>query len=112
MSTFPYVPGRANGPAEWTRISGNGNQSRPFWNQDATILYYFSRRAGSGSDLLAQRLDPATKSPKGDPVTVKAFGRDLMLPTPQYIGYAVTGSRLILPLGQTHLDVWVAEQEH
>jgi hypothetical protein len=76
------------------------------------MLYYFRRISDAGTTaLLAQRLDPSTKAPKGEPITVRTFGSRLELPTGQFVGYGLAGSRLILPLGESHLDVWAAEQE-
>jgi len=109
----PYVPGRATGPAEWTRISGDGFNFRPFWSPDGSMLYYFlnhTDRANS-RELFARRLDPATKAPKGDAITVRTFGSNLILPQPALVGYGLVGNRLILPLGEARVDVWVAEQE-
>jgi eukaryotic-like serine/threonine-protein kinase len=104
----PYVPGRATTPVEWTRISGDGFSFRPFWSPDGNMLYYFNRERRV---LLARHLDPSTKVPKGDPVTVKTFGPNLLLPQPALVGYGLAGNRLILPLGEGRVDVWVAEQE-
>ena len=109
----PYISDRATGPAEWTRISGNGFNFRPFWTADGNMLYYFlnhTDRANS-RELFARRLDPATKAPKGDAIVVSAFGSNLILPQPALVGYGLAGNRLILPLGEARVDVWVAEQE-
>jgi Tol biopolymer transport system component len=107
----PYVPGRATGPSEWTRISGDGLYFRPFWHPNGNTVYYFLRHSPGTSSLMAQRVDPMTKALKGAPVTVKTFGQELVLPPPQFVGYGLAGNRLILPLGKDHLDLWVAEEE-
>jgi TolB protein len=107
----PYVSGRATNPTEWTRVSAAGLSFRPFWSADGNMLYYFVGDPNRPRNLLAMRLDPSTKVPKGDPITVKTFGPNLVLPQPANIGYGLAGNRLILPLGEGRVDVWVAEQE-
>ncbi|MBL8296675.1 MAG: serine/threonine-protein kinase [Bryobacterales bacterium] len=56
--------------AAWIRIADKGNNRRPWWSPDGRILYFRSERDGFAC-FWAQRLDPQTKRPAGEPFAVK-----------------------------------------
>ena len=65
----PMRDGQGAPEQHWIRIADKGNNRRPWWSPDGRILYFRSERDGFPC-LWAQRLDPATKHPKGEPFPV------------------------------------------
>ena len=56
--------------SEWIVISQDADA--PGWSPDASLLYFWSDRDGSPC-FWAQRLDPATKRPTGEPLSIQHF---------------------------------------
>ena len=83
--------------------------SSPRWSPDGNLLYYLSQRDGFLC-IWAQRLDPATKRPVGDPFGVhhqhsSRVGR--MGPSGAFT-FEVTANALILNLAEIRANIWSA----
>jgi eukaryotic-like serine/threonine-protein kinase len=114
------VPFRADGPLsserDWVAITDESNTHMACrWSPDGNILYFTSRREGS-TCIWAQRLDPATKHPLGDPwpvyhahsqrlSLVLAGAIDVTLALPRAAGAA----RMVFPMGERTANIWMAE---
>jgi len=81
-----------------------------FWPARGDLIYTLSAHAPGGNlrFLDAQKLDPASKRPIGDPVTVYQFS-DNLVPgmDPVWNNVARDENRIILELGGISTDVWI-----
>ena len=103
----PYRPGNPAPESEWIVITTAPDPSKPLWTPDGNMLYYFHRQ-----DLVAQRLDPQTKKPVGDPITVfRATDSGRSVPLSSWVGYGLAADRIYMALGEGQSHVWVAEAE-
>jgi len=97
------------GERDWMVVSDDGDA--PTWSPQATLLYFWSDRDGSPC-LWAQRLDPATKRPTGDPSSIQHFHsrglswKNLYLGAP---GIAVARDRIVFNLGEHSGNVWMMD---
>jgi serine/threonine protein kinase len=82
LKIAPVRDGKATGEAEWITVTGAaGNNRRPWWSPDGNLLYFLSTRDGY-SCIWAQRLDPSTKRPRGEPMAVCHFHETRRSPSP------------------------------
>jgi Tol biopolymer transport system component len=107
----PYREGPALKPEQWIAITAPGENSRnPVWAADGSLLYFLSDRDGFLC-LWAQRLDPATRRPKGKPFAFRHFHRAryaLANPrNPLESTLAATRGGLVLSIFETTGNLWM-----
>ncbi len=110
VSTLYVMPAEGG---DWIPVtSGQSYDDKPRWSADGRILYYISDRGGP-IDVWAQRIDPATGTPKGDPFKVTDFDDPARMVHTALgrVEIAVSEDRIFLPLTETSGDVWVLELE-
>jgi hypothetical protein len=97
--------------ADWIAVTpGDTKDTIPVWSPDGNLLYYVSARDG-GLCIWAQRLDPATKRPLGEPWAiyhmhrasrgVKQFGWEIP------IGLSVAKEQLIFAQAERSGSIWL-----
>jgi serine/threonine protein kinase len=97
------------GEKDWIVVSDDADA--PTWSPQATLLYFWSDRDGSPC-LWAQRLDPVTKRPAGEPLSIQHFHsrglswKNLYLGAP---GIAVARDRIVFNLGEHSGNVWMMD---
>jgi Tol biopolymer transport system component len=95
---------------EWIAVTGEESfQHKPRWSPDGNLLYVFSDRDGYLC-IWAQRLDPATKHPKGDAFEVyhSATERDSIKKLGLAgIDMAVAQDRLVFNSGDLSGNIWM-----
>jgi dipeptidyl aminopeptidase/acylaminoacyl peptidase len=96
---------------EWIPVTGDGaNDRNPRWSPDGNLLYFLSERDGFRC-VWAQRLDPRTKRPRGEPFGVQHFHYarlSLMHETdPAGVDLSVAGDRLVLSVFERTGNVWM-----
>jgi serine/threonine protein kinase len=113
LKIAPVRDGKATGEAEWITVTGAaGNNRRPWWSPDGNLMYFLSTRDGY-SCIWAQRLDPSTKRPRGEPMAVCHFHETRRSPSPvtASFGPAVGRGRIVFALGEQTGNIWLAEPE-
>ncbi len=106
----PFRDGAAAPEKEWISVTeGTGDDGGPTWSPDGNLLYFYSARAGF-QDIWAQRLDPATKRPVGEPFVVLAF-HSARRPLNPSLSKAVTRDRLFWSMEEITGNIWVAERQ-
>jgi Tol biopolymer transport system component len=109
----PFRPETA--PADessWIPMAtGESYDGHPQWSLDSRMVYYFSSRDGRFC-IWAQRIDPATGRPEGEPFAAAHFhqGRISLsgVPIPM-MGMAIVSDRIILNLSEMSGNVWMAQ---
>ena len=108
----PLRDGIALGEQHWIAVTdGSANDLRPFWSPDGELLYFTSNRDGFVC-IWAQRLSPRTKEPQGQPFTVHHFHSARHSPAlggSTTWGMPLAQDKLVVPLGQTTGNIWMAE---
>ncbi len=87
----------------WIKITPAGQQDWANWSPDGKTLYFTSHRDGH-SCLWAQRLDPATHHPAGDPFAIQHFHGRLSY---QAGGWSAAGGRIVLVLAENTGNIWM-----
>jgi hypothetical protein len=107
--------GETPAPEEsWIPITdGKGLDREAAWSPDGNLLYFLSDRDGFRC-IWAQRLQPATKRPVGEPSAVlhfhharrslRAVGNNVGA-----IGLSVAKGRLVFALGDVTGNIWLRE---
>ena len=93
--------------SEWIVISRDADA--PGWSPDASLLYFWSDRDGSPC-LWAQRLDPATKHPTGEPLSIRHFHSRGLSWKNLYLGapdVAVAPDKIVFNLGEHTGNIWM-----
>jgi WD40-like Beta Propeller Repeat len=83
----------------------------PHWSPDGRLLYFYSDRDGNIC-LWAQRLDPGSKYPVGQPIAVQHFhtARQALKNVPLIMrGMSLTHDQIILNAGEGTGNIWMAE---
>ena len=105
----PVRNGKPAGPSEW-KIAVKGGADLPRWAPDGNTLYFLSAR-DSFRCFWAQRLDPKTKDPVGEPFAVQHFHRARRslryIQDSGAIGPAVARDRIVFPLAEMTGNVWL-----
>jgi serine/threonine protein kinase/Tol biopolymer transport system component len=100
-------------PADWIAVTdGKSYTDGSRWSGDGNQVYFISERDGFLC-LWAQRLEPATKKPLGEPTGVfHAHTRRRSLTGVPEWGFdlAVTGDRLIFNMVERRGNLWVADR--
>lgn len=108
----PVRDGKAAGEAEWITVTAHeGDHRNVWWSPDGNLAYFFTNLDGNGC-VFAQRLDPSSKRPQGEPFAVfhmhetrlRAFGG-------APLGPAVLPGRIIFALGEVTSNIWLAEPQ-
>jgi hypothetical protein len=96
--------------ASWIPITDQkGWADKPRWSPDGRLVYYVSERDGFRC-VWAQRLDPASRRPQGEPFAVhhehgaSLSLRNLLLPN---LGLAVARDRLVFNAGAQTGNIWL-----
>ena len=110
----PVRDGTVAGESEWIRAADTaGRNGRPWWSPDGNLLYWMSERDGFVC-AWAQRLEPASKKPSGEPFAVLHFHearRSLAGFGLSGFGPAVSRDRLTFALPESSGNIWIAEKE-
>jgi len=111
---IPYVEGTAVPKEdEWIAITdGLALDSHPRWSPDGNLVYFLSNKDGSRC-VWARRLDPRTKRPAGEPFAVWHFHSAIRsisnVPAIGLIGLGVSTDRIVVNLGTSMGNIWMAD---
>ena len=111
----PLDRNRPAPPAEWIAITdGKMFGWNPCWALGGDLLYFVSERDGFPC-IWAQRLNPATKRPRGDPFPVRHFhtARQSLRSvgvTGYLMGLSSGGNRLVFSFGELTANLWLEER--
>jgi serine/threonine protein kinase len=97
------------GEKDWIVVSQDGEA--PTFSPDANLLYFWSDRDGSPC-LWAQRLDPATKRPTGEPLIIQHFPTKGLSWKNLYLGapdIAVARDQVVFNLGEHSGNIWMTQ---
>jgi len=112
LKIAPVRAGKPAAEAEWVTVADTAGASRrPWWSPDGNLLYFLSARDNYNC-IWAQRLDPATKRPRGEPLAVyhvHQTSRSLGFGGAAGWGPAVGGGRIVFALSEQTGNVWLAE---
>jgi eukaryotic-like serine/threonine-protein kinase len=108
----PFRP--ESSESEWIPITGfTGENDKPRWSPDGNLLYFTSDRDGSRC-IWAQRLNPATKRPAGEPFGVfhshgarRSLGRIGI----GSLEISIAAGRLAFVMGEESANIWTAKLE-
>ncbi len=107
----PVRNGMPAGPDEW-KIAVKGAADLPRWAPDGNMLYFLSGR-DSFKCFWAQKLDPATKDPIGEPFAIQHFHRTRRslryIQDSGAVGMAVARDRIVFPLGEMIGNIWLTK---
>ena len=106
----PVRDGHAASKTEWISIMERpGRQTRPWWSPDGNVLYLLSTSGGK-QEIWAQRLQPQTKRPIGDPFRVYSPpGERYSISTGTWFGPGIGPRNLIFPIQEQMSNIWIAE---
>jgi len=100
---------------EWVPVTdGHTPDRNPVWSPDGGLLYVISDRDGFRC-FWAQRLDPATKRPKGPAFAVQHFhtARRSLATMDEIaaIGLSVASDKLVFSMQENVANIWLAKLE-
>ena len=108
----PYRGEEAIEAGQWIPITdGSGWDDKPRWSPDGNLLYFTSERDGFRC-IWAQRLDPQTKHPVGEPFEVYPFHRTRLSPMNVFLwalDTSVAHDKIVINLGELTGNIWMAE---
>jgi Tol biopolymer transport system component len=114
LKIAPVRDGKATGEAEWITVTAaGGSNRRPWWSPDGNLLYFLSTRDDYPC-IWAQRLDPSTKRPRGEPMAVYHLHetrRSMNILGAASFGPAVGRGRIVFALREQNGNIWLAEPE-
>jgi hypothetical protein len=109
----PVRNGQAAGEPEWLTIAAYaGTNSRPWWSSDGNLLFFISGRDGTLC-IWAQRLDPATKRPMGEALSILHLHearRTIAEGNTASFGPAVSRDAIVFGLLERTGDIWIGEK--
>jgi eukaryotic-like serine/threonine-protein kinase len=98
--------------SEWIPITDFVRENdKPRWSPDGNLLYFTSDRDGSRC-IWAQRLDPVTKRPAGEPVAVfhaHSARRSIGMVGIGALEISVAAGRLVFVMGEASGNIWTAK---
>jgi Tol biopolymer transport system component/DNA-binding winged helix-turn-helix (wHTH) protein len=101
--------GKADAPASWIRIGfSQGWDDKPRWSPSGNLMYFMSQQDGFRC-LWAQRLDPVSKVPRGEPFSVYHFHRARLSMMNVGLGdleIGVAADKIIVNLGELTGNIW------
>jgi Tol biopolymer transport system component/DNA-binding winged helix-turn-helix (wHTH) protein len=109
----PVRHGSAAGEAEWIAVTdGRSDDDKPQFSADGNTVYFTSLRDGYDC-IWAQRLDPVTKHPIGQPLAFEHFhnaaGRAFSVQRYIQSDLSVARDKIVIDLAQIHGDIWMAQ---
>jgi hypothetical protein len=106
----PVRDGKAAGENEWIAVMDRqGTQARPWWSPDGNVIYFLST-AGGKYEVWAQRLQPATKRPLGEPFRIYSPPDErYSINNGPSFGPAIGPHSLIFPVNEAFGNIWIAE---
>jgi Tol biopolymer transport system component len=106
----PVRDGKAASESEWIAVLDRpGIHRRPWWSPDGNTMYLVST-AGGREEIWAQRLQPATKRPLGEPFRVYGPpGERYSIYSGPEFGPAIGPRELIFPMSESFGNIWLAE---
>ncbi|MFN0170729.1 MAG: protein kinase domain-containing protein, partial [Bryobacteraceae bacterium] len=109
----PVREGHAAEEEEWIQIIDRDvEHRRPWWSPDGNLLYFITYLDGFLC-IYAQRLDPATKRPVGEPFAVYHFHttRLRLRPGLAYFGPAVFRDRIVFGVPEETGNIWIGDSK-
>jgi Tol biopolymer transport system component len=107
----PVRNGKPAGPTEW-KIAVKGPADLPRWSPDGNMLFFLSGR-DSFRCFWAQKLQPQTKEPIGEPFAVQHLHRARRslryIPDSGAIGPALARDRMVFPLVEGIGNIWLTK---
>jgi eukaryotic-like serine/threonine-protein kinase len=108
----PFADGHVGGPETWIPVTDGNHMDREVkWSPDGGVLYFLSERDGFRC-IWAERLDPQTKHPSGNPFPVYHFHHSQQsltsLGSPGKVGLSTTSDGLLFSLEETTGNIWLA----
>jgi hypothetical protein len=107
----PVRNGKPAGPNEW-KIAVKGPADLPRWSPDGSMLFFLSGR-DSFRCFWAQKLQPQTKEPIGEPFAVQHLHRARRslryIPDSGAIGPALAQDRMVFPLVEGIGNIWLTK---
>jgi Tol biopolymer transport system component len=109
LNIAPVRKRKAAVEAEWIAVTDTAGR-RFWWSPDGNLLYFLSA-SDNHECIWAQRLDPATKRPRGDPLAIYHFHetRPSQEGWDAFFGPAVGGGRIVFALAAQSGNIWLAE---
>jgi Tol biopolymer transport system component len=106
----PLHDGQPAAETEWIAVMDRpGTHTRPWWSPDGNVIYFLSNARGK-TEMWAQRLQPATKRPIGEPVRIfSPPGERYSIQTSPWFGPAVGPRNLIFAVIESTGNIWIAE---
>jgi len=109
MFVAPFSPDRPPAQSEWIRIP-HSPKAHPNarWSPDGNMLYFSSEQDGYPC-IWAERLDPATKHPRGEPFGVQHFhAASLRMVVPSlFEPIALAFDKVVLSLENRSAGLWM-----
>jgi Tol biopolymer transport system component len=105
----PFSPDRSPPRSEWIPIPHSPwAHPNPCWSPDGSLLYFSSDQDGY-SCIWAERLNPSTKLPQGEPFAVQHFhSSSLRLVAPSFTNpVALAFDKIVLSLASRSGGIWM-----
>jgi Tol biopolymer transport system component len=110
ISITPVRNGSLLGESDWVRVSSpTANASRPRFSPDGAAIYY-ELVEESTRVLVKQKVDPATKQPRGNPVRLATVRQSADLSI--ICTVTVTNDRVFFNTADTRSNVWARKIEN
>jgi eukaryotic-like serine/threonine-protein kinase len=110
----PFQSHLAPSEDQWIPITDDTTiNDKPRWSPDGSLLYFTSNRDGYRC-IRAQRLNPRTKHPVGEPIDVyhsHSARRSLMNAGIRLLELSLSHDKLVFNLGEITGNIWVAKLE-
>jgi serine/threonine protein kinase len=95
---------------DWIALTANSYDLSPAWSPDGATIYFLSERDGFRC-IWAQRVNPATKQPSGDPFPVGHFHaatRSMVPSTTNWLSLSAAPGMLVFNLVDVSGNLWLA----
>jgi Tol biopolymer transport system component len=108
----PFRGPNAVDESEWIIVADEQSYNdAPRWSLDGNLIYYLADRDGSRC-LWAQRLEPTTKKPEGEPFVVHHFHghqRSLSSVHPNWADLTLGRDKVVFNMAERRGNIWVAD---